>query len=542
MSSGFSFVRRQENIQRLKNETFDLLIVGGGINGAGVARDASLRGMKVALIEKNDFSSGTSCRSSKLIHGGIRYLENLEFHLVFEALSEREKLFQMAPHLVHPLRFLLPVYQHSRVGMFKMSLGMWLYDALSMFRAPQLHERLDPVETMQRMPSLQPKELVGSYVYSDAYMDDDRLAIETLRCADRHQAALASYVQAGASDFTNEIKTVQCQDLLGNEKFHVKARHVISCSGPWTDQVGLGWFSDWKKMMRPTKGVHITFQNKDFPLSSAMVMEEGGRIVFAIPRHDMVIVGTTDTDFKESPDQVQVQAKDVEYLLQVLKDYFPGVVLGKENIQGAYAGVRPLVHDGSSSEGKTSREHTIFSRQEGVTFVAGGKYTTYRLMSQQIVDQALAFFPMEDKVQWRSVDTSGLMSPWASAEKVEMTQAVVQKMSFSQMSLQQALQLVFRHGEEALHLFRKWGCDRTYWAYEALHALDSTMCLNIVDFFIRRTPLFLANQDHGKQILPEILPLFQEFLRWSDQQTQQQVQQYHEFCERELAWQKSIRV
>jgi glycerol-3-phosphate dehydrogenase len=542
MSSGFSFVRRQENIQRLKNETFDLLIVGGGINGAGVARDASLRGMKVALIEKNDFSSGTSCRSSKLIHGGIRYLENLEFHLVFEALSEREKLFQMAPHLVHPLRFLLPVYQHSRVGMFKMSLGMWLYDALSMFRAPQLHERLDSKETMQRMPSLQPKELVGSYVYSDAYMDDDRLAIETLRCADRHQSALVSYVQVGTSDFTNEIKTVQCHDLLGNEKFQVRARHVISCSGPWTDEVGSGWFSDWKKMMRPTKGVHITFQNKDFPLSSAMVMEEGGRIVFAIPRHDMVIVGTTDTDFKESPDQVQVQAKDVEYLLQVLKDYFPGIALGKENIQGAYAGVRPLVHDGSSSEGKTSREHTIFSRQEGVTFVAGGKYTTYRLMSQQIVDQALSFFSMEEKVQWKSVDTSCLISPWASAEKMEMTQAVVRKMSFSKMSLQQALQLVFRHGEEALHLFQKWGHNRTYWAYEALHALDSTMCLNIVDFFIRRTPLFLANQDHGQQILPEILPLFQEFLGWSDQQTQQQIQKYHEFCEKELAWQKSMRV
>ncbi len=538
MSAGFSSIRRQENIQRLQNEVFDLLIVGGGINGAGVARDASMRGMKVALVEQGDFSSGTSCRSSKLIHGGIRYLENLEFHLVFEALSEREKLFQMAPHLVHPLRFLLPVYQHSRVGMLKMSLGMWLYDALSMFRAPQLHERLDAKETMTRMPSLQPKDLVGSYVYSDAYMDDDRLSIETLRCADRHHAALVNYVCAGKSDLSKEIKTVECKDVLTEKKFQVKARHIISCSGPWTDLVGSDWFSDWKKRMRPTKGVHITFQNKDFPLSSAMVMEEGGRIVFAIPRHDMVIVGTTDTDFKESPDQVRVEEKDIQYLLQVIKDYFPGISLEKENICGAYAGVRPLVQDGSSSEGKTSREHTIFSREEGVTFVAGGKYTTYRLMAQQIVDQALSFFPIEEKVRWRSVETSGLISPWASHEKMAATQSAVLRMNFTRMTQQQVHQLVFRHGEEALYLFQKWGTDRTYWSYEALHALDSTMCLNLVDFFIRRTPLFLSDPQHGENILSQILPLFQEFLGWSEDQAQQQVKSYHRFCEQELAWKK----
>jgi glycerol-3-phosphate dehydrogenase len=170
----FSHRTRRENLEKLKAEKFDLVIIGGGISGAGVARDAVSRGMRVALVEANDFASGTSSRSSKLIHGGIRYLENLEFGLVFEALTERRNLFEMAPHLVHPLRFLLPLYKGGRVGMFKLGLGMWLYDALSTFEAPQMHERLSSAEVLARAPLLASKDLLGGYVYSDAYMDDDR--------------------------------------------------------------------------------------------------------------------------------------------------------------------------------------------------------------------------------------------------------------------------------------------------------------------------------------------------------------------------------
>ncbi|MBC87397.1 MAG: hypothetical protein CL677_09495, partial [Bdellovibrionaceae bacterium] len=192
----FSYQTRQINIDRFQQEHFDFVIIGGGINGAGVARDAASRGLKVALIEANDFASGTSSRSSKLIHGGVRYLENFEFHLVFEALNERAKLFDMAPHLVHPLRFQIPVYKHSRVGMFLMGVGMWLYDALSLFRAPKLHERLNASESLERLPTLKSDQLKGSFVYSDAYMDDDRLVHETLRSAHSHGAAQANYVRA----------------------------------------------------------------------------------------------------------------------------------------------------------------------------------------------------------------------------------------------------------------------------------------------------------------------------------------------------------
>ncbi|MBO9668393.1 MAG: glycerol-3-phosphate dehydrogenase/oxidase, partial [Bdellovibrio sp.] len=414
----FSFVNRIQNISKLKNQEFDLVIIGGGINGAGVARDASARGMRVALVETNDFASGTSSKSSKLIHGGIRYLENLDFKLVFEALNERTKLFEMAPHLVHPLRFMIPLYQESRVGMNKMGLGMWLYDALALFQAPEMHERLNAAESLERMPALRSEHLLGSYVYSDAYMDDDRLVLETLRSANEMGAVCVNYVKATGAQFGEDgkVNAITCEDQFSKEKFTVHAKHVISSVGPWTDQVGQNLLKDWKKILRPTKGIHLTLPKHRLPLSSAVVMgaEKENRIVFGIPRHEMIIIGTTDTDYKESPENVGVTPDDVKYLLEITDHYFPGAKLTAHDIIASYAGVRPLVNDGSSSEGKTSREHTIISDPRGVTFVAGGKYTTYRLMCQQTVSKALEHFDLEDRVRFAKKDTSVPLNTYTS--------------------------------------------------------------------------------------------------------------------------------
>ncbi|MEZ4870798.1 MAG: FAD-dependent oxidoreductase [Bdellovibrionales bacterium] len=290
----FSFETRNQNLNRLKTETFDLVIIGGGINGAGVARDAASRGLKVALVEANDFASGTSSRSSKLIHGGVRYLENLEFGLVFEALSERAKLFQLAPHLVHPLRFQIPIYKSSRVGMFMMGLGMWLYDALSLFQAPKMHERLNAKESVERMPTLNARELSGSYVYSDAYMDDDRLVHETLRSANELGAVQVNYAKAvGANrDEQGRIQSIKIKDGIAGEELVVHGRHFVSTVGVWTDDLGDILLPKWEHIMRPSKGVHLTFSKERLPLANAVVMGAESRIVFGIQRHEMVIVGT----------------------------------------------------------------------------------------------------------------------------------------------------------------------------------------------------------------------------------------------------------
>ena len=254
----FSYLDRQKNIEKMSEEIFDLVIVGGGINGAGIARDAASRGMKVALIEANDFASGTSSRSTKLIHGGIRYLENLEFHLVFEALSERAKLFEIAPHLSHPLRFVLPIYKKSRVGMLKMGLGMFLYDLLSLFEPPNFLNAYLP-EALDRLPMLDEKDLKGAYVYSDGYMDDDRLVIESLRSANEMSALCANYVKVTKGEWQNEkLSSLICHDEIANKNFTIRGKHFIGGLGPWTDIFAHNVLHKWKDILRPTKGVHLT--------------------------------------------------------------------------------------------------------------------------------------------------------------------------------------------------------------------------------------------------------------------------------------------
>jgi len=539
--STFSFQDRQENLKRMQTEKFDLVIIGGGINGAGIARDASLRGMSVALVEAADFASGTSSRSSKLIHGGIRYLENLEFHLVFEALSERQKLFEIAPHLVHHLRFLIPLYQSGRVGMFKMGLGMWLYDALALFQAPEMHERLNIHETLARFPDLQSKGLLGSYVYSDAYMDDDRLTIETLRSAARSGACCANYVQALSADFSQnkKVKSIIVQDQISQKKFQIQGRHFVSTVGPWSDILGAQFFQNWKGMLRPTKGVHLTFEKKRIQLQSAVVMGTEERVVFGIPRHEMVIIGTTDTDFSGNPSDVKTTQEDVNYLLGVAEKYFPGAGLKKEDIIASYAGVRPLVKDDSSSEGKTSREHTILTEEHGVTFVAGGKYTTYRLIAEQAVQEVLKYFPIEDRVRFGRGQSDQPINPFISAESFSARDRIMDRLQKNTSLSKESIRvLVDRHGDEVFQILEQNGEGLDPLEYEAHHAIEHTMCLNLVDFFTRRTHLFLAERDHGRRFLEKLKSIFQERLSLSDSEIQGQVQSLEDHIGAELAWTK----
>lgn len=540
----FSFANRIQNINKMKTQEFDLVVIGGGINGAGVARDAAARGMTVALIEGRDFASGTSSKSSKLIHGGIRYLENMEFKLVFEALNERTRLFEMAPHLVHPLRFMLPLYEDSRVGMFKMGLGMWLYDALSLFQTPEMHERLNAKESLQHMPAIRAQGLVGSYIYSDAYMDDDRLVHETLRSANELGALCANYVKATGAKFTDgKISEILCEDQQTKEKFAIKGRHVISSVGPWTDEVGQNLLKDWKKILRPTKGIHLTLPKHRLPLSSAVVMaaEKSDRIVFGIPRHEMIIIGTTDTDFKEHPEDVVATPEDVRYLLKITDDYFPGAEITAHDVIASYAGVRPLVNDGSSSEGKTSREHTIFSDDRGITFVAGGKYTTYRLMCEQTVTKALQAFTFEERMKFAKGNTTAPLNPFTGVEAFAQAQNLTHAWAEDTgRPLDEVRLLAERYGLEAQEIFNRYSEKYTYWQQEAAQAIDMTMCLHMRDFYTRRVPLFLADRNHGVKVMDEVGEVFQEKLGWSDARLKEEKHLLTEYMAHEVDWKKHL--
>lgn len=531
----FSFKTRNENLDRLKNEHYDILIIGGGITGAGVARDAALRGLKVALVEANDFAYGTSSRSSKLVHGGIRYLENMEFKLVFEALSERTKLFEMAPHLVHPLRFMIPLFKDSRVGMFKMGLGMFLYDMLALFQTPEMHERLGQRETNQRMPVLRNSDLTGSYIYSDAYMDDDRLVHETLRAANEAGACIVNYTRAVKSEIiSGKVKSIEVQDAFSSRSILVSCDQVICTVGPWTDLVGEKLVNDWKKILRPTKGVHLTLPKDRLNLTSAVVMgaQASNRIVFAIPRHEMIVIGTTDTDYKDEPQNAKADWSDVEYLLEITNHYFPQAKLTKNDIISSYVGVRPLVKDESGNEGKTSREHTIIKDPRGFTFVAGGKYTTYRLMSEQIVDSAIQHYSVEEKLALKKCETTKPLNEKISQESLWVAN--------SQAETEIQKKLVERYGLEAFDIIEKYGTDKNYWQLEAYQSIYNTMCVNLVDFYSRRTPLMLAYRDHGLAIINEIAAVFKKELILTNAEIEQQKIELLNYINHELAWQKTI--
>ena len=536
----FSAVDRTVHIQRLQTERFDLVIVGGGINGAGIARDACLRGMKVALIEAHDFAFGSSSRSSKLIHGGIRYLENLEFHLVFEALSERQKLLNIAPHLVHPLKFLIPVYQGSRVSPWKMSLGMWLYDALSLFDGPEGHDRLQPGEIAELVSSLKLENLRAAFTYYDAFMDDDRLVLETLRSANESGLCAANYVKATGCgmDTHGVVQAVVARDMKSGQEFMIRGDHYVSTVGPWADDLGSAFFKDWQRKLRPTKGIHLTFSRQRFPLDCAVVMGAETRIVFAIPRHEMVIVGTTDTDFSGDLDHVYAKKDEVDYLLGVIRNYFPGLKISLDDVLSSYAGVRPLVDDGAAVAGKTSREHTIFTDHHGVTYVVGGKYTTYRKIAEDSLSEILKHFPIEQRVQWSRCLTNQLLNPKVSPEILQEVERHTAEIAFASGLPRAAAQRLFeRHGLEALEMVQSFGRLKTSLEYEAAHAILMTMCLSLRDFFFRRVPLFLSSPDHGLESLDTIVPIFRSFHNWSELETSDQIEELQTQIRAELGWQ-----
>ncbi len=531
----FSSKTRTENLKKLNENEFDLLIIGGGINGAGVARDAALRGFKVALIEAKDFASGTSSKSSKLIHGGIRYLENYDFKLVFEALAERAILFKLAPHLSHPLRFVIPLYKNSRVSLFLMGLGMWLYDLLALFRTPKMHERLSANNIIEKYPIIQAQNLIGGYEYSDGYMDDDRLVHETLRSANEAGAVIVNYTKAMSRIKTASFQTVTCVEGLSNNEVIIKAKHLVCTAGPWTDLVASELIPNWKKILRPTKGIHLTFLKQKINLTSAIVMaaEKSSRIVFAIPRHEMIIIGTTDTDYKESPDQVKVTSEDVKYLLNISNQYFPGAHLTEKDIISSYAGVRPLVHDGSSNEGKTSREHTILHDSSGITLVAGGKYTTYRKMSEEIVDQIGQYFSKDFQHKLKKCETKNAFNHYTTVKNYEKALLETKNNHLNH-------SLALRYGLEFSEIKNKFSHYQSYWQLEAAQAIHTTMCLNLTDFYIRRVPLFLAYSDHGLSELNSISEVFRNELNLSEPELEKQKNDLLNYIKNEFSWRDTL--
>ena len=386
--------RRAALAEALATPTFDLLVIGGGINGAGIARDAAMRGLSVALVEQADFASGTSSKSSKLIHGGLRYLENYEFGLVLEASRERDQLRRrIAPHLVRPMPFVFPIFAGDPVGRLRLSAGMWVYDGLSAFRNIARHRWWGRQTTLENEPGLCRDGLLGAMHYYDCWADDARLTLETVLSAVAAGAVACNYV--GVSGFTHSEEgttRVHLVDRLRGGTMTLAAHTIVNATGPWLDHVRRLDDANCQPVLRLTKGVHILVERDRLQSERATVLRSprDGRIMFSIPWDDQILVGTTDTDYDAAPEAVAADAADVEYLLETVNHYFPRAALAERDVIGAFAGLRPLVappEDASPSE--TSREEEIFESPSGMLSLGGGKLTTYRSVAEKMVDRVV---------------------------------------------------------------------------------------------------------------------------------------------------------
>ena len=404
-----------------------MLIIGGGIVGSGIARDAAMRGLKVGLVEQHDFAFGTSSRSSRLLHGGMRYLAQGRIGLVREASLEKKVVHHIAPHLAKPLPFIFPTYDGDRDWvLWQLKIGVKIYDLLCGGRNLGKSSWLNVPVTLDKVPALQPTGLRGAVRYYDGFTNDARLVIDTLRSAARHGALLLNYCRFQDA---NHEDSWACRvfDVHHEQGFAIKARSVVNATGPWARGVP---HSSVK--LRITKGIHLVVHRNRLPVCETVVMTEGKRILFAIPWGDRTIIGTTDTDYDGPLDDVRIEADEINYLLQVSARYFPNAKLARRDVISGWAGLRPLIADPNGKPSDISRSHQIQNPEPGWWDVAGGKLTTYRLMAEETVDRIISTLPAGTKgfnacqtatepllPETLTEGVSGILPPLCNRETVE---------------------------------------------------------------------------------------------------------------------------
>lgn len=553
MSTPFHASTRADRLERVEDEPFDLVVVGGGITGAGVARDAAMRGLRVALLEKGDLASGTSSASSKLVHGGLRYLAQGNLSLVFESVSERARLGVLAPHLVRPAPFLIPVWRKAPTRLFLVVLALWIYELLALFRVPRLHSTHRGRRALQVVPELQEDGLDGAVLFWDCATDDARLVLETARSA--HDAGAWVLPRVAVTGFLSErshVTGVTARDELTGKVVEVRGKVVVNATGPWTDRT-LGLRRQRSRLLRPTKGSHIVLSAERLPLAATVMLPAAdGRTVFAIPSGERVFVGTTDTDYEGDYDRVRVTSEETDWFLSVLNHRFPRATLTRDDVLGSWAGLRPLLRS-DGGERDIPRDHAVVEDDDGLVTVAGGKLTTYRLMAQEVVELAARRLRAEGLHVGRC-PTGAVLLPGGQGV-TRRTGRLVTTLPDGAALEEEARE---RFGEEVLlHLLETYGgrwvevAARTdehaglgeridpelpyLWA-EVDHAVFEELALTLEDVMRRRTQLQLRARDRGRGVAPRVAARMATLLGWSDQETQRQLARWSALVTDQESW------
>ena len=404
----------------IDTQSFDAVVIGGGMAGAGVARDLALRGASVALFEKGDFASGTSSKSSKLIHGGLRYLELFDFKLVRESLREKKTLERLAPHLVQPLPFLVPVYRGSKRGLITVRVGMWLYDLLTPGRARERFRVLRPVATLAMEPSIQADDLRGAgYYFDDLLLLPERLCLENVLSAVRHGARAHNYCEIEAvTHGAAGIDGVRVRDLLTGRVHTVRASVVVNCAGPWVDRLRelAGVQEAGKRVLRTTKGIHCMLPRMTD--RAVYLSTTDDRMIFVIPWREFSMVGTTDTDFDGDPDRLSATREEVEYLLDAVRPALPDPRVAIDRVVYTWAGVRPLAFEEGASASRVSRDHKVVVEGPEGRFlsITGTKLTCFRSLAEQVGDRVMSVLGRQAPSRTADLTLDGLDEEAAALE------------------------------------------------------------------------------------------------------------------------------
>lgn len=548
--NSLSALRRGHTVQQLQQEQFDLVVIGGGITGAGIALDACTRGLKVALIEKNDFASGTSSKSTKLIHGGLRYLKQFEIKLVREVGRERATVHRLAPHLVRPEKMLLPLIEGGSYGQIATSMGLWVYDVLAGVEGSDKRKMLDIGETLKKEPLLSAKKdiLKGSGYYAEYRTDDARLTIENIKTAAQNGAIPANYISAHDFEYNKgKINGIQCKDELSGESFTIKTHFVVSAAGPWVDTLRNKNRSLEGKRLFLSKGVHIVVPHEKLPIRQAVYFDvPDGRMIFAIPRQRVTYIGTTDTPYDGDPNHIPITEDDVNYLVEAVNNMFSDHKIQAEDMESSWAGLRPLIYEEGKSASEMSRKDEIFESNSGLISIAGGKLTGYRKMAERIVDLLSKKYKEQfqqslSPCQTNQIALSG--GPFRNFEAVNIyTQQIAEALKAYGLSSSDALYLVSNYGKQAndiLQLMDKHSAlepEKIMALAEARFCIEHEATCRLTDFFNRRTGRLYFNLPSIERVKEEVIDLFGEVLAWDTDRLKEE----QDLLEKEIQLSKNI--
>ncbi|MFD2333451.1 glycerol-3-phosphate dehydrogenase/oxidase [Cohnella sp. GCM10020058] len=535
MMSAFAGTNRSAKLEEMEKDMYDVLVVGGGITGAGIALDAQRRGMKTALIEMQDFAAGTSSRSTKLVHGGLRYLKQFEVKMVAEVGKERAIVYENGPHVTTPERMLLPLYKGGTFGRLSTSFGLRLYDFLAGVKRDERRRMLSPEDTLALEPLLKKEGMRGGGSYVEYRTDDARLTIEVLKKAAESGTVAANYTKAEQFlyDERGRATGVLARDLIGEGEYRIRARQIVNAAGPWVDTLRELDRSKHGKTLRLTKGVHLVFDGNRFPLRQAIYFDtQDGRMVFAIPRDGKTYVGTTDTDYAGDTAQPRATREDRDYLLAACNGMFPNLRLGELDVESSWAGLRPLIYEEGKSPSEVSRRDEIFVSPSGLITIAGGKLTGYRKMAETVVDRLAAALRAEGKGPFGPCTTRELPisggDVGGSGRYAAYAKTAAAAGEAIGLSAETALQIASRYGSNADDVFKRIArrrhesadgaglSDETYGMLA--YAIEAEMAVKPADFLVRRTGALFFDIGWARRNLAAVLDYMAEVLQYSDAQ------------------------